>query len=110
MCQRTYATFEKTKKREYLDRIVNVEQGSFTFMGEMGKETSITIKNLALSLSESRNEPYSRTISVIRCRLAFALMRASSVCLRGSRSRRTRQIDLSSPADLVMSEARLDTP
>jgi hypothetical protein len=57
-----YATFEKTKKREYLDRIVNVERGSFTplvfsSMGGMGKETSIAIKHLALSLSESRNEP-----------------------------------------------------
>jgi hypothetical protein len=108
-----YATFEKSKKREYLDRIVHIEQGSFTplvfsSMGGMGKETAIAIKHLAQSLSESRNEPYSRTIGVLRCRLAFALMRASSVCLRGSRSRRTRHIDFSSPADLVMSEARLE--
>ncbi len=64
--QSLYATFEKTMKREYLhvSHYQHVEQGPFSplvfssMLGGMGKDTSIAIKYLALSLSERRNEPY----------------------------------------------------
>jgi hypothetical protein len=103
-----YTTMEKEKKRQYLDRIVNVERGSFTPLvfsstGSMGIEASATIKQLAISLSQMRNEQYSATINLLRCRIAFALMRASSVCLRGYRQ--ARRIVREAPADLVIHEA-----
>ena len=46
---RLYTSFEREKKRQYNDRIVNVEQSSFTPLifsscGGVGKERSITLK------------------------------------------------------------------
>ena len=37
-------------------------------------------------LSEKMSEPYSTTMALIRCCLNFALVRASVMCVRGSRS------------------------
>jgi hypothetical protein len=109
--QTLYGSMEKAKKREYLDRIVNIDHGTFTPLifsatGGMGKEASAALKQLAISLSHSRKEPYSHTMGLLRCRVAFALMRASSVCLRGSRTRRFNlKNTLESPANLVVQEA-----
>jgi hypothetical protein len=107
-----YASMEQSKKREYQDRILQVEQGSFTplifsSLGGMGVEASAAIKELAVMLSNQRNEPYSHTICLLRCRISFALMRASSTCLRGSRPRRRKEFCPEIPASLVMEEARL---
>jgi len=108
-----YTTIEKEKKRQYNDRIVSVEQGTFTPLvfsstGGMGPETTVAIKHLAVELSNSRNEPYSKTMSVLRCRLAFSLMRAASVCLRGTRLCRKHIFSHDSPADLIIQEASID--
>jgi hypothetical protein len=107
-----YASIERIKKREYADRILQVEQGSFTplvfsSLGGMGPETSAAMKQLATALSSHRNEPYSHTMCLLRCRISFSLMRASSTCLRGSRPRRRPEPHSMPPAALVMEEARL---
>jgi hypothetical protein len=85
-----YASMEKRKKREYNDRILQIEQGSFTPLvfattGGMGQEATAALKKLASCLAEKRQEPYSQVLGLLRCRLSFALMRAANVCLRGSR-------------------------
>jgi hypothetical protein len=109
--QSLYTSMEKSKKREYGDRISQVEHGSFTplifsSVGGMGIEANEVLKRMALVLSEARNEPYSHTMCVLRCRIAFALMRASSVCLRGSRQRRSAASN--APAIMVLHEAMID--
>jgi hypothetical protein len=108
LCQ----TMEARKKREYNDRVVQVEHGSFTPLvfastGGMGEETSAALKRLASRLAEVRNEPYSSVMGLLRCRVAFSLIRASNICLRGSRQRRKIPA-FDDPADLVISEARID--
>ena len=75
---------------------------------------SIAIKHLARLQSEKMNETYSKTFGVLCCRFAFAIARSALVCLRGSRSIRSRSFDriprcsLEAPAPLVIAEARLE--
>ena len=85
---------ENRKKREYGERIRDIERGSFTPLiltttGGMGREATVFYKRLASLLSEARNEAYSEVMGWIRCRISFALLRSSISCIRGSRRSRT---------------------
>jgi hypothetical protein len=106
-------TFEKAKKTAYSDRILQIDHGSFTPMvfsscGGTGIETQMAIKKLASRLAEKRGENYNQTITLLRMRLSFALIRASSVCLRGTRIRLSTMPLLSSPSDSILHELRAD--
>jgi hypothetical protein len=108
-----YTSFEREKKRHYNDRIINVEQASFTPLifsscGGVGKEASITLKKMATLLADKRKDKYSSTMCLLRCRIAFSLMRAASVCLRGSRIVRQR-FDFSFPSSIVNNDSHIDT-
>ena len=103
-----FRAFEAEKKREYGERIVEVEHGSFTPLvfsscGGMGAEATVVVKKLASALSVKRHESYSRVVAWVRCCLAFGLARSAIRCLRGSRSLRRRFLDLA-PVDLVHAE------
>lgn len=107
--QSLFKSFESAKKREYGERITEVEHGSFTPLvfsacGGMGAEANVAIKKLAASLALKRNESYSRVVTWIRCCLAFSLARSAIRCVRGSRTLRRRAFDLA-PVDLVYAEA-----
>ena len=107
-----FETFEKDKKREYGDRITQVERGSFTPLvfssnGGMGKEASMTIKKLAQDIAGKHSEKYSHVVGLLRCRIHFALMRSAHTCLRGTRTRQIHTND--SPANLVISESQLNS-
>ena len=82
---------ERQKKRAYEQRVVEVENGSFTPLvfsttGGMGKLASIFYSRLAMMLSEKRQQPFSTTTGWLRCQLSFSLLRSSILCIRGSRS------------------------
>ena len=86
-----FRKMERDKKREYGERINEVEHGSFTRLvfsacGGMGQEASMVVKRLANALAMKRNKSYSRVITWIRCCLAFSLARCAIRCVRGSRS------------------------
>ena len=86
-----YRRHEQAKKREYGERIRNVERGVFTplvlsMTGGMGREAEIFYKCLADMLATKRQQHYSSTIYWLRCRLSFASLRSSIMCIRGSRS------------------------
>ncbi len=53
----------------------------------MKKCVTALYKRIASVLAEKTSEPYSTTMALIRCRLSFALVRASMMCIRGSRSK-----------------------
>ena len=79
------------RKREYQERINQVDNGSFTPMilastGGTGDEMDVALKVLGGKLAEKNNEVYSHVMGDIRARFAFAIARSSLVCLRGSRS------------------------
>ena len=89
------AEHESKKKLEYAERIVNVDHGSFTPIvfattGGIGKEGECFLRKLASSISYKDNTTYSATMAWLRCRLSFALLRATVFCLRGARSSRHR--------------------
>ena len=77
-----YRRHELEKKRQYEQRVRDVEQATFTPLvmsttGGMGKAATTFYKRLASMLSEKRDVSYGKTINWIRCHLRFALVRAS---------------------------------
>ena len=85
-----YVTHEKSKKREYLDRILQIEKGSFSpavfsCSGRASPETSKLLKRIALKLAIKRGEKYSTTINFLRRRISFDILRSCLISLRGER-------------------------
>ena len=86
-----YRKHSLEKKREYSERVEQVEAGSFTpmimsSMGGMGPEMSVAVKYLAAKIAAKEGSQYSRAVDVLRCKFSFAAARTALVCLRGSRS------------------------
>ena len=84
-----YAHHEQIKRRLYEQRINEVELVSFTPLifsatGGMGKSAAVFYGRLADMIATKTKQPYSSTITWIRCRLNFLLIRSSVSCLRGS--------------------------
>lgn len=93
-----YRQHETEKKRKYANRVMEVEQGTFTPLvfsttGGMGTECKMYHKRLAELLSSKKGETYSNTMSWLRAKVSFALLRSALLCLRGTRvKRRTHDI------------------
>ena len=109
--QSCYRCLEARKRREYQDRILNVEHGSFSPLifstsGSMGPTASVVFRRLASLLSIKRDEHYSKTILFIRCQLGFALLHSAVRCLRGSRSTFTPDLT-NTNIDLALSEGQV---
>jgi hypothetical protein len=105
-----YKTIEQEKKRQYNDRINQVEHGTFTPLvfsstGGMGIEASLFIKKLATMISSKRSDQYSRTLNLLRCRITFSLIRAANICLRGSKIRIRHNVNTN--CDLIMHESNI---
>jgi len=86
-----YRCHELQKKREYGDRIGNVESASFTPLilsttGGMGREGLTFYGHLAKLLSGHDSTTYSSTLAWLRCALSFSLLRSTTTCIQGSHS------------------------
>ena len=91
--QQIYRNHENEKKRLYARRVLDIKQGTFTPLiftstGGMGNECLQYHSRLAQLISIKKGEHYAKTISWIRARTSFALLRSALICLRGSRARR----------------------
>jgi hypothetical protein len=80
---------EKRKKDKYLDACL-ASRRQFTPLvlsvdGMRGVEADAACKRLAALLSAKWKRAYSELCGFVRSRLSFALVRAASLCLRGSR-------------------------
>ena len=53
--------------------------------GLLHREAEHFLKRMAANLAHKWEKPYSQTCGYVRARLAFAIIRATSLCLRGSR-------------------------
>ena len=99
-----YRNHETQKKRAYDQRIREVEHATFTPLvmsatGGLARQAAVFYKRLADLLSSKINQPYCKTITWLRCRLSFALLRSVIQCIRGARSSHghavsTPQVDL----------------
>ena len=92
-----YKKHENEKKRQYAERVMEIEQGTFTPLvftttGGMADEYVVYHSRLAELIANKKGESYSSAISWIRAKVSFAIVRSAILCLRGSRSRR-RQLD-----------------
>ena len=86
-----YKKHEDIKKRAYGQRVRDVECGVFTPLvfsttGGMGREATTFYKRLADMLARKQQMPYPVVISWLRCKLSFAAVRSSIMCIRGTRS------------------------
>ena len=88
-----YKLHEDEKKRKYASRIIEVENGTFTPLvftttGGMSQECQRYHSRLAELISSKKLEEYPTTLTWIRTKVSFAILRTSLVCLRGTRSQR----------------------
>ena len=82
---------EQQKKRNYNQRIINVEHGTFTPLvfssfGGASYEATRFIKRLNELVAAKRGETTSRSMQYIRTLYSFSLLRSTLLCIRGSRS------------------------
>ena len=85
-----YISHEREKKRDYNDRIIEVEKGTFTPVifscsGGASPEATRLLKTIAMKLSAKRAESYSTSISFVRRRIAFDILRTCVISFRGER-------------------------
>ena len=92
---------EAEKKRRYNERVMQIEQGSFTplvfsTVGSMGPETAIYHKALAEKIAQKKDERYSEVITYIRTMLSNLSIKSALLCLRGSRGGPVRRVEAAS--------------
>ena len=109
-----YRQHETSKRRQYGERVREVEHGNFSPLvfstsGGMGASTTVAYKRLAFLLSCKWKSPYCRVMSWLRCRLGFSLLYSAIMCIRGSRSSSGHPFKGHVPAsvDLALGEGRL---
>jgi len=111
--QTIFKSHEDSKKREYLERVLNIEHGVFTPLvfgtnGGMGKECQVFVKQLATRLAEKTNEKYSDTITWMRTRISTEILRSAITCIRESRVPFRRAIDNTGDRfQLMVTEAQI---
>ena len=105
---------ERDKTRKYSERIINVEQGTFTPLvftsaGGMARQSQIFYKRMAELMAEKRGEKKGFFAAWLRCKLSFSLVKSALLCLRGTRSSRTHRDDLgNTDFENVVMKSRLD--
>ena len=90
---------EGSKKREYNERVIKIEHGTFTPIvtsayGGFGRETAKFVAHLISKISEKHDLPSSVVANYIRTKISFELIRSQVMCIRGSRARRKIEIDI----------------
>ena len=104
-----YQQQEQIKRRQYEDRVRQVERALFVPLiftsGGTSKLTTTALKRLASGISVARNLPYSVILGWLRCRLGFCQLRSSIMCLRGSRPRHKALVE--NLPDLACATARI---
>ena len=94
-----YRPHETEKKLQNASRVLEVEQATFTPLvfsttGGMAAECKRYHRRLAEVLATKKGESYATTMSWIRARVSFVLLRSALICLRGSRAKRRIHLEL----------------
>ena len=95
--KKMYKKHEHERKRQYAERVMEIEQGTFTPLvftttGGVADECVVYHSTLAELIENKKGESYSNAISWIRAKVSFAIVRSAILSLRGSRPRR-RQLE-----------------
>ena len=94
-----FAQQEEIKKKEYNERIIRVEHGSFTPIvlsayGGCGRETDRFLSTLINKVAEKQNMQTSIVANYIRTKLSFELINSQVLCIRGSRKLKKSVVDI----------------
>jgi len=86
-----HVNFEYILSSPYNRRIMEVERGTFTPLvftttGVMSHECTIFHKALAEKISKKKGDTYQDIMRYLRVKFSFLAMKATLLCLRGSRS------------------------
>ena len=92
---------EREKKRQYNNRIMNIEHGTFTPL-----VFSVFHKHIADKIARKTEQSYNDVISVIRCKLSFLILRSALLCIKGSRSH-TKYEPVDDDLSLIFVKARM---
>ena len=87
--EKIFTKHEREKKRQYNNRIMNVEHGTFTPLmfsvnGGMAKECLKFHKFVPEKIANKSGCRYEEVLSIIKCKLSFLNLRASLMHVRGS--------------------------
>ena len=87
--QKCLITSENEKKTKYLSKCHEHRRAFVPFVvsvdGMLGPEAVNTLKRIAQLLSEKWRRPYSSTFGYVKSRMGIAVVRATNLCLRGTR-------------------------
>ena len=105
-----YAKHDWEKRQCYEQLILNVEQSSvvpavFSSTRDMGKHANALYKRIVSLLADKSGEAYNFVSAWIRCKLSFALLRASVMCLCSSSGPRALALRASESASVAVMEA-----
>ena len=103
-----YIHHEELKKKAYNARVIQVEKGVFTPMvfsttGGMGEEAKKMVKRLAEKYAMKSGQSYAESVSFIRRRLRFDLLKTTIIALRGYRGKPRMETQDVSELDLNIS-------
>ena len=111
--RKSFEINEQEKKRGYNDRILQVENGTFTPLvfaatGGLGRECERFYDRLSGMICEKRKESYNKTVTWVRRKISFSLINSISICVRGSRTPYDsyNKLGLSLQEDVASSEKR----
>ena len=87
--EKVIARHEKEKKNKYLESCLAERRHFSPYVcdcyGLLGAEAQAVNKKLAAKLASKWKAPYSATCGFINARVSIAILRATHLCLRGSR-------------------------
>ena len=97
--EKAFICNEKEKKREYNQRVIQLEHGTFsplvfTPYGGSSRETEHVIRTLCAKVAAKRDLPYGTVVNWLRTKISFRLIRGAILCVRGSRDWRKREESL----------------
>ena len=81
---------EREKKKKYLQACLGQRRHFTPFVvstdGLLGKEAKTLLRKLSALLAEKWEKPYSQVCGFVNARMSIAIVRATHLCLRGSRT------------------------
>ena len=104
-----YNHAEKEKIRQYRERILQVEHADFNPLvfsctGGMAPQSMIVMKRLSEKMAKKLDISQSVVSGWLRCRLSFALLRTTLLCVRATRYKRR---TIENNVELAVSEAHI---
>jgi len=109
-----YQKHEKAKRRAYDQRFTQNRTWLFLTFDlfhhwRNGWSSSESVQEIGWLMAEKKGQDYSKMLKWLRCRLNFALLRYSIMCLRGTRSKNPPSTHDDASPDVLLQECRISS-